>query len=408
MYKTVTGDTFSLISRKVYGVESWASRISRANPGVIEPITAGTTLAIPEIPSDDLGKRATAPANVPDEVSLTVGGRRFRFWSSMRIIRALDSIDIVEFNAPFDPDAPDYREIFEPFTFKRMEIAVGGNPLFTGTLVSSPPVMGDNETTISASGYGLPGVLQDCTVPAGDELREFGGLNLQAIAKEVTAPFGLNVIFEADPGPVFETVSFTTATKILPFLAKLAKQRKLVINSTERGALRFLTAIESGVPIAQLQQGAPPVLSVLPFFNPQEYYSHITGIEPVLVGLAGSQFTVKNPFLPGVIRPLNFEAWDTETSNVKSAVEAKSGRMFGNMASYSVVVNTWRDPAGELWAPNTIISLLAPDAMVYSPYSFVIRSIEFSRDAVSESATLNLVIPGSFSGKLPTGLPWQA
>ena len=169
----------------------------------------------------------------------------------------------------------------------------------------------------------------------------------------------------------------------------------------------FLKSSEGGQPVARLQQGAAPVLSVTPFFSPQEYYSHITGIGPVIVGLAGSQFTVKNPLLLGVTRPLTFEAPDTLDADVKSAVEAKIGRMFGNVVSYSVRVATWRDPNGKLWEPNTSIELLAPGAMIYKAYEFIIRSIEFGRDRETETATLNLVIPGAFSGKIPEALPWD-
>jgi prophage tail gpP-like protein len=81
--------------------------------------------------------------------------------------------------------------------------------------------------------------------------------------------------------------------------------------------------------------------------------------------------------------------------------------MFGNMVAYSVKVATWRDPSGNLWEPNTIVSLDAPDAMVYRPYDFVIRGVEFERDSRKEHATLDLVMPGSFSGEIPEALPWD-
>ena len=195
--------------------------------------------------------------------------------------------------------------------------------------------------------------------------------------------------------------------KVLTFLTELAKQRNLIISSTPEGALIFWQSVEAGSPVARLQQGNSPLMSVTPFFSPQEYYSHITGIEPVIAGLAGSQFTVKNPRLQGVIRPVTFDAPDTLDADIKGAVEAKAGRMFGSMASYSARVSTWRDPQGDLWEPNTTVTLLAPDAMIYSEYEFVVRSIEFDREGAAQTATLNLVIPGSFSGEIPEALPWD-
>lgn len=406
-YNVITGDTFESISRKKYGTEKEADRIARANPGVAEPLTAGTTLTVPVLPEAPQNLQQAADSSTDDEVAILIDGKRFRFWDKVRITRSIDTMDTVEFGAPFDADAPGFRDTFRPFSFKTVVITVGGTPLFTGTMVAVNPVIENAQKIISVSGYSLPGVLNDCTAPASSFPLEFDNQGLRDIATTLAAPFGISVDFQADQGAVFERVASEPGKKVLAFLTELAKQRNLIISSSSRGKLVFLQSTESGQPVARLQQGVAPVLSVTPFFSPQEYYSHITGIEPVVVGLAGSQFTVKNPRLLGVTRPLTFNAPDTLDADVKSAVEAKAGRMFGNMASYSVRVATWRDPSGKLWEPNTAIKLLAPDAMIYNEYEFIIRSIEFSRDRATETATLNLVIPGSFSGKVPEALPWD-
>ena len=406
-YSVITGDTFESISRKKYGTEKEAGRISGANPGVAEPLTAGTTLTVPVLPEAPQNLQQAADSSTDDEVAILIDGKRFRFWDKVRITRALDTMDTVEFGAPFDSEAPGFKETFRPFSFKTVVITVGGTPLFTGTMVAVSPVLENAQKVISVSGYSLPGVLNDCTSPASSFPLEYDNQGLREIATALAAPFGISVDFQADQGAVFERVASEPGKKVLAFLTELAKQRNLIISSSSRGKLLFLQSSEGGRPVARLQQGIAPVLSVTPFFSPQEYYSHITGIEPVVVGLAGSQFTVKNPRLLGVTRPLTFNAPDTLDADVKSAVEAKAGRMFGNMASYSVRVATWRDPSGKLWEPNTAIKLLAPDAMIYKEYEFIIRSIEFSRDRATETATLNLVIPGSFSGKIPETLPWD-
>ena len=46
-YTTTAGDTFDIISRKVYGVGTGASKLQRANPGVVEPLRPGVQLRIP-------------------------------------------------------------------------------------------------------------------------------------------------------------------------------------------------------------------------------------------------------------------------------------------------------------------------------------------------------------------------
>lgn len=407
MYKVLTGDTFEIISRKRYGTEKEADRIARANPGVAEPLAPGTTLTTPVAPEAPQNLQQSTQSSQADEVAILIDGKRFRFWDKIRITRSIDTMDTVEFGAPFDSEVPGFKKTFRPFSFKTVVITVGGTPLFTGIMVSVIPVVENGQKIITVSGYSLPGVLNDCTPPASSFPLEFDNQGLREIATALAVPFGISVEFLADQGAIFKRVASEPGKKVLAFLTELAKQRNLIISSSSRGKLVFLQSYEGGKLVALLKQGKPPVMSVTPFFNPQEYYSHITGIEPVIVGLSGSQFTVKNPLLLGVVRPLTFNAPDTLDADVKSAVEAKVGRMFGNMIAYSVRVATWKDSSGNIWEPNTSIKLLAPGAMIYKEYEFIIRSIEFSRDSATETATLNLVIPGAFSGKIPEALPWD-
>ncbi len=409
-YRVITGDTFDLISRKTYGTEKESSRIVRANPGVVEPLTPGTSIAIPDLPGRPQNVKQSAASTELDEVAILIEGVRFRFWSEVRLTRSIDSMDTIEFSAPFQSTNAGFRESFRPFSFKTVEITIGGEPLFTGTMVDVLPILENDNRTLNIAGYSLPGVLEDCTPPASSfqlEQIQFDDAGLRDIATTLAAPFGISVDFQAEQGSVFERVAISSGQKILAFLTGLAKQRNLIITSSPKGALVFLKSAESGNPVAVLRQGASPVMSVVPSFISRSYYSDITGIEPTLVGLSGSRFTVRNPRLTGVVRPFTFTVPDTLDADMKQAVEAKAGKMFGNMVTYSVTVDTWRDPAGNIWEPNTLIKLNAPDAMVYTDYEFVVRSIEFNRDSKSETAILKLVIPGAFSGKIPETLPWD-
>lgn len=406
-FKVGQGDTFASIARRVYGTETEASRIRRANPGVVEPLVAGAELVTPPAPDAPRDRPQEVPAATENETALLIDGSRFRFWDSIRITRSIDAMDTVEFGAPFDSTAPGMRETFRPFSYKPLNVKVGGEQLFAGTMVAVDPVISNDNVTIAASGYSLPGVLNDCTPPPSSFPLEFNNQTLRGIAASIAGDFGLAVEFPDGPGPAFERVACDPGKKALAFLIELAQQRNLIVTNSPAGALVFFRPAAVSVPVAKLRQGDSPVLSVTPMFSPQQYHSHITGIEPVVVGTEGSQFTVKNPRLQGVVRPITFTARDVEGGDVTAAVEAKASRMFGSMASYAVRVSTWRDANGALWAPNTTVTLEAPDAMVYSEYSFIVRSVAFDRDGSSETATLDLVIPGSFSGQQPEALPWE-
>lgn len=411
-YNVVIGDTFENISRKQYGTEQNANNIGSANPGVIEPLTPGTVLIIPDLPNEPKNIQQRTGSNTKNDVVILIDGKRFRFWDKIRITDSLDTIDTIEFSAPFDVNLPDFKNIFRPFSFQSVVVTVGGDPVFTGIMLTPQPVIENKSKIITVSCYSLPGVLNDCTPPASmfnkdQGSLEFNGQGLQDIIPALASPFGINVDFQADQGAIFERVAIDPDKKILTFIIELLKQRNLILTNDNNGVLVIWKSVEIGSPVAILKQGVSPLLSVTPFFTPQQYFSHITGIEPVVVGLSGSQFTVKNTQLPGVIRPFTYQVPDTIDSTIKAAVEATAGRMYGNMVSYSARVATHRDPNDKRWASNTTVILQAPDSMVYNDYEFVIRSVEFEKDDKTETAILNLVLPGSFSGKIPNNLPWD-
>lgn len=408
-YKIIDGDTFDSISRKQYGSEDFVSLIRSANPGLEDSLIVGTTITIPDQPDAPIDRVPEIPSDNISEAALKIEGERFRFWETISIERRIDSFDIIEFSAPFDSELPSFRQLFEPFSFKTADFSINGDLLFTGRLVNVDPIVDNNQKIIAVSGYSLPGMLNDCTAPASlFPNTEFTGQKLEEISQTLINPFGLLQEFNADPGAVFERVYLEPGKTILSFLSEIARQRNLIISNTPEGRLLYTKSIESGQPVAIFEQGRSPLLSVVPNFSPQNYFSHITGIEPTIVGIQGQKYTVKNDFLNGVVRPFTFSVPDTLDADVKLAVEAKTGRMFGNMVSYEIEVNTWFDSNGDAWKPNAILRLTAPDAMIYEPYDFLIKSVGLAKDSDTETAFLELVLPGSFNGTIPDKLPWAA
>ena len=401
-YKVVSGDTFEIVSRKVYGYESKSNLIAQANPDVSEPLSAGVELIIPK-------QTTVLPRINPtdqNQVSISIDDQIVSIWESVQINLSMDSIDTVNFIAPFERDLPGFKDIFRPFEFKDLSVVVGDELLFNGTQVAVTPTIQTQRKSIDVSGYSRPGVLNDCTAPISAYPLEFNGQDLKVIADKITEPFNISNTFLSTIGATFERVACEPGKKLLPFLVELARQRALVLTNDVDGNLVFWQSITTGLPVARLSQGESPLLSITPNFSPQDYYSHITGVDFIIVGYTGSTYTVKNDKLK-TLRPFTFKTPDTIGASVKSAVQAKSGRMFANMVSYSITLSTWRDPLGNLWKPNTTLTLIAPDAMIYNEYEFIIRNVELIRESDNETAVLEIVLPGSLEAKLPEVLPWD-
>lgn len=401
---TLAGDTFETISRRAYGEESGASRIRQANPGAAEPFVAGVVLQVPDQPDDG---QETEDRTNPNQIAITVGGSRFRFWNSVTVTRSLDSIASITLAAPFEPQRKTFRNLFKPLSFTPIKITVGGKKLFNGTLLNVTPQTSADARLLNVTAYSRPGSMFDCTMPASALPVEYNGIALDEIARRMAQPFGIPVVFEGTtkPGAAFDQVSCSVEQTPGNFLSGLARQRDLVVGSNPDGALVFRQE-PTGTPVATLEEGDESIISVTPRFNPQQFYSHVTGIEPSIVGIAGGQYTVTNKLVK-TLRPHNFTIPDSKEGETVPATKAKAARMYGDAIVYTVSLPGIRNPKGDLWAPGQRVTLLAPGAMIYSKYTFTIRSVAITRTANESSTTLTLMIPGSFSGTIPERLPWD-
>lgn len=331
---------------------------------------------------------------------------------------SIDSHATAGFTAPFEPERKQFRDTFRPFSFKPLTLDVGGTRLFTGTLVDVKPRLEANPRNVQVSAYSKPGVLADCDVPVSLVPFEANGLTLRQIAERLVAPFGITVELTGPEGPKFKRVN-TKKKKIdhrgdlnekaQAFLAELARQHGLVISSNAQGALLFQHSVAPGHPVVRFEEGKPPLVSVIPTFSPQSYYSEITGFTMTKRGRPGANYTLSTAerLAGGALRSFSFQLDDIEKSDAPTAVKAKMGRMFANMVSYVVNVPTWRDPSGALWAANTTATLTAPSAMVYRETELLIRDVYLKQSATEQTASLGLVLPGAFSGEQPERLPWE-
>lgn len=351
-----------------------------------------------------------------EDVTLLIRGKEWRFWNDIEINRSIDTHSTCGFSAPFEVERTEFRETFRPFSFAPLAVTVNDQRLFTGTMIDVQPRLESDSRTVQISAYAKAAVLEDCNIPANRAPFEASGLSLRQIAERLADPFDVAVVLGVPDPAAFKRVNTKTRTldtklesdqKIQDFLSDLARQRGLVISDNVWGDLLFWKSVEPGNPVARLEEGQPPILSVVPTLNPQAYYTEVTGFRLAKRGSAGSAYTQRDRLAGGVLRSLSFKLDDIEKGDVPGAVAAHVGRMLANSVSYVVNVPTWRDPKGKLWAPNTTIILKAPSAFVFRDYEFLIRDVVFKKSVDSMTASLGLVLPGVFSGEPPATRPWD-
>ena len=341
------------------------------------------------------------------DFSIEVDGKEFRYWTSLSIVRAIDSVDTITLSAPFDRDRLEMRDLFRPAQFRDIVVLYRGSPIFTGTMLNPVASLDAESTTVEVSAYSRCGVLEDCTMPSSSLPLEFTNVKLDVIAKIICEPFGLTPVFEGDVGAVFDSVAIKPTEQPLNFLAGLAKQRNFVIGATASGDPLFWRSTDDLSVVESLTEGLPPIISFEATVNDRAIFSEVTALAKVKKGFGGSVFTEHNPLPNGRLRPSMFELDDTEAADVPEAVKARKGRMFGEAVSYTAQLATTDDSKGNLWDRNKHVDVFAPRAMIYSPTKLLIRSVTIDVTAASRTVKLDLVLPGVFSGEPPERMPWD-
>jgi len=343
-----------------------------------------------------------------DLITLSIDNKEFKYWTSIKFNLDIDTFDRFEFDSPFDPENSELIEFFEPMSFKPVEIKIDGVRFLKGVLVNINPKL-DTSNFVTCSGYSLPGILNDVNIPLEKYPIEFNNQSLEQIAKSIAGIFNIDVKFSGKiPGKseaIFDQVALETGQKPLDFLIPLAKKRGFLITNDSDGNLLFHKAITTGRQ-TDLKEGYTPLTSIEPSFDPQNYYSSITALIPGMFGRDFESVTIKNPFFDSDSRPFVYsENEDLDDADIKQAVNWKMGLMFGDAIKYVIDCQGLRNQYDEIWKPNMFVNVFAPSVMIYRETRFLIKSVELERSTGNKSK-LSVVLPESYSGKIPEKLPW--
>lgn len=355
-------------------------------------------------------KVTTSPPKAGSLQFTQLDARAFGEWSEIELSVGIDSYRCASLSGPWDPFRKDMRQAFEPLAFPQVTIEIGDELFLTGKIQDVAPSVDATQSSIAITAYSTAYWLTQ--IRAAPELPpfEFNGVDLKQIAQVVAGhTLGLTINFDGTPGAKFGRVKCERSSELHPFLAELALQRGYVLSDTASGDLLFRSEGPTGSPVARLS--GQPIGRITPRFEPDKWYSHVTGRACKRAGAGnGSKYTQRNELYRTIFPRHYCETMDhTESADVPRAVKATVGRMIASSASYTLEeVPTWRDPSGKLWQPNTTISISAPGAMIYSETELLIRSVKFRQTGEQQAATLEVVLPGSFGGTQPKKLPWDS
>lgn len=324
---------------------------------------------------------------------LWVGGQRYSGWKSIEIQRGIEqctgqfSLSVTE----RWPGSLDPRPIAAG---QPCRVTIDGDPVITGYVDEARPGYDDKTTWFNVTGRDKTADLVDCS--AIYKTGQWKGQTLARIARDLTAPFGIEVVIgpmAAAANAPIPSFNIEEGESVFDCLERAARLKALMLWTDGLGKLvidlpgsqRTGTALVEGKNILRAEG----------MFNWAERYS-----EYIVKGQAPGQHDARGTARDSTVnryRPLIVLAEDAAPGvTPQQRAEWEKQVRAGRANRISVKVQSWRQAGddGELWAPGLLVLFDSPRLRINA--ELVIAQVQYTLDENGSVALLELADPRAF------------
>jgi prophage tail gpP-like protein len=354
-----------------------------------------------------------------DVLTLIVDGAALSGWHRVTMWRSLDAVP-----ASFDIQVTERYPTTAQVNIRAgqtCQVRIGSDLVLTGYVDRYAASLSPADHTVRIQGRSKSEDLVDCSAffgdmskpfgdPAGPSMQSFSGSAL-AIAQKLAAPYGVTVSSLAGPGapiPQFNVNLGETAWQIIDRITRISQ---LVAYDLPDGSVVLAQAgsetMSSGFVQGQNIEQADIVYSMDARFS--QYEGHMMASMAL-----GTDAGVNSPGVGKIIRDDGVPRFrklyviSEQTFMGQSLAEQRAqwecNRRIGRSQMLNLTTDSWRDAAGNLWAPNHLVPLDVP-ALKLTGAQWVIGSVTYLRDENGQHAVLVLMPPSAYQPEPIAVLP---
>lgn len=401
-YTVKRGDTVSSLASQAYGDSALATRIEKANPMVInfDSLQPGMVLNIPFIFERNTLKSAQTKAFLSgkgsEQLTLMLDGNEVPVLAAS-VLRTMDTVtDGWAATLQWVPGKdPAIDAVIFPFAYPEAAVYLGGELVINGVLydVETSLVSGSGQQA-AIRGYSFTADIVDSIVFPPYEVNK---VTLEQRAVDLLSPIGITAIFEKDFGGTFDRITAKPTETIFRHLVSLATQRGFLLSSTANGDLLFVDVNTTGASVGSLSENDVGVSEWRARFDGRKRFNTYKAIgqSPKSNSITA---TVTDEKVPRS-RFLTIKTEDTTAGNVRKAAEWRRSKQLAEALSISLPVSSWYAPNGDLWTPNTLVTVVSETMFIPKGFTFLIKSVEYSY-GTDYGAVLSLVPPQVYTSEV--------
>lgn len=339
-----------------------------------------------------------------DEVTLEINGKTISGWGAVRVTRGIE-----RFPSDFDLSLMDHFP-----GNQNKQIVQDGNPcvvkfnndlVITGYVDDWMPSINRARHDVRASGRGKCEDLVDCSAEWPNNV--ISNCTVPEIATRLASFYGISVgcdVSELQTVPQF-TINWGESPQEI--IDRASRWAALLYYDLPDGSL-FLTRVgtkraASGIAEGENVEEAYYRKSMADRFS--DYVGVSLGISPISGWSPGSAYdsvtlaTAKDPDASRMRYRKHIilvESTMLAKDRAQSCIDWEMNRRYGRSRQLYATIDSWRDSAGKLWEPNTLIPVHLP-TLDLANTELLIAEVTFIRDERGTHAQLILMPPAAFS-----------
>lgn len=312
-------------------------------------------------------------------MELIINNEKFEYFSEYTIdlkFAAIASAFSFAGLKDFLPDISDYTEI---------KVMDGSDLILTGTIVNQSNVVSAMPQLIIASGYSLPGVLEDTNIVGN---LQSDNLTLKEIIDKVLQPYGLSYVNETDLSKKYDkSVAEVTSTP-KEYLNGLCSQQNIIMSHNENGEVVFTKLnVDELKPVVSISDNSELTKMEL-IRNGQAMHSEITVIRQASIkNPDAGQFTISNPYC-NAYRP---KTKILNSGDIFSVSDAARNELSSELTNITLIIDTLL-----FIKPGNLIEVQS-DLLNIKKSKWFVEQTKIKGTVSSETYTLTCVLSDVYS-----------
>jgi prophage tail gpP-like protein len=340
-----------------------------------------------------------------DDLTLIVGSNTLSGWTDIRVTRSIEACT-GDFELGMTQLQPAELQAVTVQPGDACQVILGSDLVITGYVNTVTPSLDPRGHEIRVTGRGKCQDLVDCSAEWPGGL--ISNSTLLGIATKLAAPYGISVAADpnVDVGAPIPKVLLRVMETPFDVLDRIARYRGVLLYEMPDGSL-YLGAVTtsskaaSGIVEGQnLERGTARYSDAQRFQTYQAFLLNTailleTGDAGNLIATVSDNTVLRNR-KHAIVAEFAGETSDLSVTTRRATWERN--RRYGHGMEVRPQVDSWRDSAGALWSPNSLVDLDIPSLMPMGPKTWLIGDVTYFRDAKrGTGADLVIMPPEGFS-----------